>query len=163
MSAAVRKTGVTRHGKKRKDESMKRKGLVIATVGFVLFIFHNSMFPASQSGEQSRFVTDLANNALSKMRIPAAVSEHMIRKTAHFAEYFVSGTLMTATLRAYRSAKRELLFADLFFLLLVPVCDEFIQRFVPGRGSSVSDVLLDFCGGVTGMLILLFARRQAKS
>ena len=50
----------------------------------------------------------------------------------------------------------------LFFGLLTAVIDETIQLYVPGRSSSVKDVLLDFSGVLTGLfialLILLFFR-----
>ena len=39
--------------------------------------------------------------------------------------------------------------------LLYAASDEIHQAFVPGRGPSVFDVLLDFCGAVTGTVFLL--------
>lgn len=123
------------------------------TILFVLFIFHNSMFPGKQSSSQSQFVMNLLNQALASLQIPILLSEHFVRKAAHFTEYFALGTLMLITVRAYRKPVRESTFAGLFFLLLIPVIDEFIQLFMPQRGSSVLDVLLDFSGGITGMLL----------
>lgn len=125
----------------------------MVTIGFVLFIFHNSMFPGPESNEQSTVFMNLLNGILSSCRIPFAFSDFMIRKTAHFIEYFVYGLLLTQTIRAYRFKKSVSVFMELFFLLLIPVFDEFIQLFTPDRGSSVADVLLDFCGGCAAMIV----------
>lgn len=128
----------------------------LITIVYVLFIFHNSMFSGPQSSSQSLFVMSLLNHVLTFFQIPGAFSEYFVRKSGHFAEFFVLGLLLTATVRIYRYYKREFLFAILFFLLLVAVCDEFIQVFIPLRGSSVTDVLLDFGSGVISMLLYFF-------
>ena len=90
---------------------------------------------------------------LGVLRSSVTLSEHFVRKVAHFTEYFALGILLLITIRAYRGPVRKSAFAGMFFLLLVPVIDEFIQLFTPQRGSSVLDVLLDFCGGMAGMLL----------
>ena len=41
-----------------------------------------------------------------------------------------------------------------FLGLLVAVADETLQLFVDGRGSSVRDVVIDFCGVLGGSVIL---------
>lgn len=50
----------------------------------------------------------------------------------------------------------------LFVGLLVAVLDETVQLYVPGRSSSVRDVLIDFggvlCGLFAALLILMFCR-----
>lgn len=40
------------------------------------------------------------------------------------------------------------------FLFLVPLIDEGIQHFVPGRFGALSDVFIDMSGFFTGMVIL---------
>ena len=134
-----------------------------ATALFVLFIFHNSMFPGPQSGAQSQTVMHFVNQLLASCNIPYAFTEHFIRKAGHFTEYFIFGVLLALTLRAYRCEGLEFVFAQGFFLLLVPACDELIQLFTPERGSSVADIFLDFCGGVVGTVVCcLFLFRSAK-
>lgn len=128
--------------------------LTLITITFILFIFYNSIFPGPQSSDQSRYVMDLLNRALGFLQIPVLLSEHFIRKAAHFTEYFALGALLAATIKFYHRPGREAVFTELFLLLLVPVTDEWIQLFRPGRGSSVADVLLDFAGGLVGMVLL---------
>ncbi|HIR57041.1 MAG TPA: VanZ family protein [Candidatus Gallacutalibacter pullicola] len=126
-----------------------------ATVLFVLFIFGNSLQNGTESGSRSGFVVQLLENMLGFFGLKVEITEFFIRKSAHFAEYFVLGMLLFATLRVYVRQWKDKIFIPLFFGLLVPVCDEFLQLFVPGRSGQVSDVVLDFSGVLTGIGVLI--------
>jgi VanZ family protein len=87
---------------------------------------------------------------------PETLSElhHLIRKCAHFVEYF---TLSLLVLRGIRAGRRE---THLGWALIAigivagyAALDEFHQSFVPGREAAVSDVLLDTAGGVAAQLV----------
>jgi VanZ family protein len=83
----------------------------------------------------------------------------LIRKTAHFVEYFVLSLLI---LRGLRAGRREshLAWAVMAVLLVAgyAALDEFHQSFVPGRTAAVSDVMLDTTGGAAaqGVAALFF-------
>jgi VanZ family protein len=81
-----------------------------------------------------------------------------IRKSGHFVGYGLLGLIW---LRAWRMTARELRFLSYACLALlctgmVACCDELHQSFLPNRGASVNDVLLD-CGGVLALEIMLYA------
>jgi VanZ family protein len=87
---------------------------------------------------------------------PETLSElhHLIRKCAHFVEYF---TLSLLVLRGIRAGRRE---THLGWALIAigivagyAALDELHQSFVPGREAAVSDVLLDTAGGVAAQLV----------
>ena len=42
----------------------------------------------------------------------------------------------------------------MFFSTFIPVIDEYIQIYSPGRVSSVKDVLLDFFGAIIGIILV---------
>lgn len=140
----------------------KRRVFAAITILYVLFIFHNSMFPGPQSSNQSQYAMNLMNYVFASLQIPILLSEHFVRKAAHFAEYFVLGILIPTTIRSYRKSVWKSAFSGMFFLLLVPVIDEFIQLYTPQRGSSVLDVLLDFSGGMAGMLVTCLVRNRKE-
>jgi VanZ family protein len=81
----------------------------------------------------------------------------VIRKTGHVSEYAVLAILMWTTRRSLGKtpawSRREV-------ILIVGLCalyaasDEFHQTFVPSRGPSVWDVLIDSAGASVGLLIL---------
>ena len=79
------------------------------------------------------------------------VTEHFVRKLAHFTEFFVLG-LELAVLFCSFSSK------PILFSLLVALTDETIQLFT-GRGSQVKDVWLDFFGACTGYFMGMVALR----
>ena len=80
------------------------------------------------------------------------LTEHIIRKTAHFAEYAVLGGL---TAKAYGLYGRHRIFNRdaLMLIFMVPFVDETIQLFVAGRSGQISDVWLDMSGAAVGMAI----------
>ena len=84
--------------------------------------------------------------------------EGFIRKIAHFSEFAFLGALLYA-LRAVNG--RPAPFTLLFFALACGVTDETIQVFTR-RGSSVTDVIIDFCGCVSGMLLFMLLNRLRK-
>jgi len=84
---------------------------------------------------------------------------HVIRKCAHFTEYFVLSLLI---LRGIRGGRREthLRWALVAVIIVAGYAslDEMHQIFVPGRGPAVSDVLLDTTGGIAAQVVAaLFA------
>jgi VanZ family protein len=88
-----------------------------------------------------------------------ALMHHIIRKCAHFIEYFILSLLILRGIRAGRHGTR-LAWAALAILLVAGYAsiDEFHQSFVPGRTPAVTDVLIDTTGGATAQAIAaLFA------
>ncbi len=89
---------------------------------------------------------------------------YFVRKVAHFTEYFILGVLLFLTFRVFNVSLQNQGIYSLFLVLLCAVLDEYLQLFV-SRTSSVSDVVLDFCGGLIGVGVLLGVTRynQLKS
>lgn len=133
----------------------RRPIMAALTCLFVLFIFSNSLQNGTDSGNRSGFVTELLNRFLEIFGL--SVSEHFIRKAAHFSEYFVLGLLLLLTLRAFTARLAGHVTVPLFLGLLVPVCDESLQLLIPGRSGMVSDVLIDFTGVLTGIGVCVLA------
>jgi VanZ family protein len=79
---------------------------------------------------------------------------HLIRKTAHFVEYFLLSVLI---LRAFRAGRRETRLRWALAAILIVAgyasLDEFHQSFIPGRTAAISDVLLDTSGGSAAQAI----------
>lgn len=127
--------------------------LTILVLLWVGYVFTNSLVPASQSSAISGGVVGQLNSMLHQIGIPMEVTDHIVRKSAHFIEFTLLGILLFLTIRSYSPHPGRHLFVGLFLGLLIPVADEFIQLFVEGRGSQVSDVVLDFGGILTGTIL----------
>ncbi|MGD0963032.1 MAG: VanZ family protein [Candidatus Acidiferrales bacterium] len=79
---------------------------------------------------------------------------HVIRKAAHFVEYFIFSLLILRAIRAGRRDTRLVWALAAILIVAGYACfDEFHQSFVPGRTSRISDVLLDTTGGTAAQAI----------
>ena len=131
--------------------------LTVAIFGTVCFIFSNSMQTGVDSSSASRAVQDFLQSLLRRLGHPAAaarLTEHMVRKAAHFCEYMLEGFLLLLGVRLF-SRKLRFLSWPALLGLLTALCDETIQLFYAGRGSSVTDVWIDFAGVLTGMALAM--------
>ena len=135
----------------------------------VCFIWGNSLEPASTSGALSGGVLEFLQGCLAGVGLPYEwLTDHIVRKCAHFSEYLVLGLIGMQAFTPHRSPRctgAVVLCAAL--LVGVPSCDETIQLFVDGRSGQVSDVALDCCGAATGVALTLLVhtlitRHKAK-
>lgn len=87
----------------------------------------------------------------------------VIRKCAHFVEYFLLSLLI---LRAFRVDRNELRLAWVMAAIAVvagyAALDEFHQSFVPGRTAELSDVLLDTLAGAVAQAAAALTRSWEK-
>ena len=132
-------------------EKMQKYGkwmLTVAVIAWCVVIWQFSLSPASASSATSGTVRAFLNNTLAAVGIPFQFTSLMVRKIAHFTEFFVLGILLHSALLAHRLPYRIPL--AVVCVLSVATIDECIQLFVPGRACAVLDVLLDTAGGTAG-------------
>lgn len=127
---------------------------------YILFIYSNSMHTAQSSSAQSGLVLEMMRQAMEALGVSGSwITEHVIRKSAHFGEYTVLGMLLLQWVRAYGFERKTRVLILVIFGFMTPFVDETIQLFVAGRSGQISDVWLDGCGVVFG-IILLYAVLQ---
>ena len=125
----------------------------------VCFIFSNSMQTATVSSGASGRVLEFLQGLLNRLGHPglaARLTDHIVRKLAHFCEYMLEGfflVLMTRVLAGHRRRLLPYLSWPALVGVLTALTDETIQLFFQGRGSRVTDVWIDFGGVVAGMLV----------
>lgn len=83
------------------------------------------------------------------------MTEHLLRKLAHFGEFGILGLLLSQCL--WKNCAYPLLAG-----LLCALSDETIQLFVQGRSGQVSDVWVDFSGVVCAVLFTFALRWLIK-
>ena len=187
---------------------------LIAVALMVCFIWGNSMVPGEGSGNLSKGALAILQGALGNIGLPYGwLTEHIVRKAAHFTEYCVLALLAMQAFRPHRrehaTGGRPSTFGDAdlqgglgaagpsgdpgaanssgapgagvgahdagwdrgrvlravacaLLLVTVPSIDETIQRFSPGRGPAVADVLLDCCGAAAGVALTMLASNLAR-
>ena len=133
---------------------MKRKLLIVLLFLLLAFIWGQSCMPTEASRAESSTVLQLLRPLLGPILGEENVTLHLVRKLAHFTEFFCLGCIL-ALLLPFRG-KSQLLAGGLG--MLAGFIDETIQVF-SGRGSAIVDVWLDFSGAAAAILILALIRR----
>ena len=166
----------------------KGKTVLLVLVGLMLaFIWGHSLMSVEQSGAESLQIVEMLKGVFSRvcglLGIGGAVeavwiTDHLVRKTAHFVEFAVLGGLLCLVCKVCmvtggesggksvgesgvgepggksggESTKSGVARAVCACLLglLAAFLDETLQLF-SGRGSMVADVWLDFAGVVCGV------------
>lgn len=126
----------------------------IALIACIVFIFRNSLQEGYFSSERSQAVMRALNHLLDKVNL-GPLSEHTVRKLAHFAEFTMEGFLLMLCLRVYTSHFVRHVSWPLLGGMTTALMDETIQKFIPGRTSQVTDVWIDMGGVVFGLFVAL--------
>lgn len=123
---------------------------LLALIGIVGFILTNGLLDYSASHAFSGWLVRLLG---VDSKAGAETGDFLLRKLAHITEYSLLG-LLTQTIRISlkKQGKNISIWLPLFCVLAVGVLDEFFQSF-SSRTGAVSDVLLDFIGGIAGVLV----------
>ena len=134
----------------------------------MVVIFSFSAMQGEDSGKLSGSLLEMIIGGLVRIfhgPISDATIAHwhnIFRKCAHFTEFMCLGiTAVVAFYNGMKSGWRNLLLPILFGVLYA-ISDEVHQIFVPGRGCAATDVFIDSCGVVTGVLIALLVAVCAK-
>ena len=125
-----------------------------ALIACIMFIFRNSLENGAQSSARSQAVMQLVNSALAKVHL-GPVSEHLIRKLAHFSEFALEGFLLMLCIRVYTKHFVRHMSWPLLGGMTTALMDETIQLHSLNRTSSVVDVWIDMSGVVAGLLFAL--------
>ena len=143
-----------------KDILLRWLPLIVLCV--LIFVF--SSFSADDSSEQSGGIVDLIIRVFfpdfheASLPQQAALTDLLtvlVRKSAHFSEYALLGSLAFSSFHRIKMYLLRWGFAVLF--AFVYACtDEFHQTFVAGRAGLFHDVLVDTSGAVLGALIACF-------
>ena len=133
----------------------KRKALCCALIAQNLaLIWGNFTLPGGVSMELSDGFLALLSQGLPAL---AVIGSILIRKLAHFSEFACLGLLLGWLLSPEGGFRG---FAAPALLGTLAACvDETIQRFVPGRESSLIDVWIDIFGVCAGILLLRLGYR----
>lgn len=153
------------------------KTRILLTLIPVLLIMGMIFFFSAQSGEKSgqmsgsvtqwileHTVHDFQSMSAAQQAQLYSTVGLVIRKLAHFSEFSLLGFFLMLHIRQIWmciAVRRPWLWAWAIGALYA-VTDELHQMFVGGRGPAVTDVLIDSCGVVFGIVLLLLICRGRK-
>lgn len=137
---------------------MKYKKVIawLLFVSWLILIFYFSNQPGSISSDLSNHVlkTILNNLAISNFNVLGGI----LRKLAHFSEYFILSFLTLNLVKQYKVVSPYDFMLVMFFCFFYASSDEFHQLFIENRTASFLDVLLDYSGSLLYLTIIGFKR-----
>ena len=83
-----------------------------------------------------------------------------VRKSAHFIMFLLLGIYAYLSADALKINKQVIV--ALAFCLMYGVSDEVHQLFVEGRSCEFTDVIIDFCGSMAGVFLILLLKKKFK-
>ncbi len=142
---------------RRSHDSARRstyRTWAVALLCWVLLIWAHSLIQGPQSSLESGLVVELLRPLFEALGVSDAdLATLIVRKGAHFSEYAVLGIISWGFFSARLRERGRAPFPIAFLVALVPLCDEGIQLFVPGRSGQLTDVLIDLSGVCAGALL----------
>lgn len=148
-----------------------KKNIYIAlTLLWTVIIFSFSLQPGEVSSDMSQgfgrwllqtFAPWLLDYMESLSPEQLEYLHFLLRKCAHFTEYFILGVLAISAV--YQTKFSNKWRYALLYGVLVAAIDETIQRFVPERAGRLADVFLDSSGVFFGIICYLLFKKFSCS
>ena len=137
---------------------------VLLWASIIIFL---TLQPADVSSNLSGGITLILYNIVKQIgsSISMETFHLVIRKLAHFTEYFILGLLTFLALVPYTISFRQKFIVIFWFGFIFASLDETIQLFVDGRAGSIRDVLIDGAGVLFSIMIIknsLSSRKKLK-
>lgn len=127
--------------------------LYIFIAATLAFIWVHSAMPRAQSAGESGVILEILRPVLSIIMPDEWITDHLIRKIAHFIEYGALGVEIAILIRVVKTKKGwKWALNTLYIGLTIALIDETIQVFSQ-RGPMIEDIWLDLagytlCGGI---------------
>ena len=135
----------------------KNKISLLLVILWMIFIFVMSSFDASSSSNQSNFIVDIITGIINIKDI--GLLSLIIRKLAHFIEYFILGILVINFITRY---DKKIIIAILLCIIYA-TSDEIHQIFVPGRSCQITDIMIDSLGSIMGIYLCKLITKKCKN
>lgn len=137
---------------------MSRKKLQKFLAWLALLVWMGVIFYFShQSGDASMQLSDGfldSFESLFQNFLDYHTLSYIVRKIAHFTEYFILGLLIYHLVKQYRVISKTEIIWMILFCVIYAMSDEFHQVFIGGRSPMIFDVIIDSLG--SSLSILLF-------
>lgn len=134
---------------------MKSKKIfsILLAIIWMALIFIMSSFSSNESSNQSNYIVEIINSIFNITNIE--VLNIIVRKTAHFTEYFILGLLVYNMIHIHNQKT----YISIIICILYAISDEIHQIFVPGRNCQLLDIAIDGIGSLIAIFILYIANK----
>ena len=132
-----------------------RRILIILIILTLCAIWMQSALESEESEAESLWLFNRVYDILRFLVGEELATVHLLRKLAHFTEFFILGAEGMALRMSYGRRDVNSFMAVFLLCNFAAFLDETIQMF-SGRGPSVTDIWIDTSGAFSGMMFLLF-------
>lgn len=143
---------------------MSRKKLQKFLAWLALLVWMGVIFYFShQSGDTSMQLSDGILDSFKSLFqnfLDYHTLSYIVRKIAHFTEYFILGLLIYHLVKQYRVISKTEIIWMILFCVIYAMSDEFHQVFIGGRSPKVFDVIIDSLGSSLSILILQLLQKR---
>ena len=145
----------------RHDSARRSIWWAAAFACWIAFVWGHSLIQGPQSSLESGMVVTLLRPLFEVVGVTDAdLMAFLVRKAAHFTEYAILGVLARGLFGSLHAERGVCPLPAGLLVAFVPVVDECIQLFVPGRSGQLTDVLIDLSGVIVGALLAHFVARD---
>ena len=134
-------------------------------IKWILFIFWLLIiFIFSNQPQSAKHTYDIIGNLIPYIKTSNLLDiiNYIIRKSAHFTEYFILCLLTISLLKEYTKKEIIIIISSLIFCFIYACSDELHQSFIKGRTSQFSDVLIDTSGSIIYSIIYIIIIKIKK-
>ncbi len=132
---------------------MKKINIILLIIWMIIIFLFSQDSGVSSSNKSDTlandvisFISDITNTDYDKLYSKLDLVIHIIRKSAHFLEYFILGFLAIRVLKDYNALDTRLCVIGILLCFLYACSDEIHQLFVSERSGRISDVFIDTVG-----------------
>lgn len=131
---------------------MRKKIKLLLLIAWMLLIFYmSSCNGESSSGMSSGLLLMIARFLNIKDAVTFVANySFIIRKLAHFSEFFILGLLMYINIKNISSIS---ILISIVLCFLYALSDEIHQLFVSDRVFALFDIMIDTLGSITGVCL----------
>ncbi len=141
----------------KKFHFASRKIIKVFYIMALLFVLVIIFLLSSQDGILSNTITTEISG-----RFGGLVKNIIFRKVLHIIEYFVLMLLLYGTIAMLIKNVRKNIIVAAILCVLYATADEIHQIFVPHRGASAYDVLIDSAGILLGIIVICFYNKRHR-
>jgi VanZ family protein len=139
----------------------------ILVILWMTIVLSFSSQPAEDSNHLSLGITDFFIKIIHILshgtKIDVNMINHIVRKVTHYFVYLIMAILLLNAIKIFKI--KEIIKVSVVFSLSIAYAflDEINQLNISGRSGQISDVFIDVCGVLTGIIIYYMIKKLNKS
>jgi len=95
--------------------------------------------------------------------VPGGKSFILLPIIYHFVIFFLFSFFLLITIKGNKKIKIKYILLMLVISLTYAILDEIHQSFIPGRDTSIKDILTDFSGTIASTIVYLYSKKKYKN